>query len=71
MRRILTWSCIVVGLVVMVVSYFFLTAPWGATDIENSNPRLIFSPGLFVIGVVILFSAALVYELYPGGDDDE
>ena len=65
MRRVLTWGCIVVGLVIMFVSYFFLTAPWGADEVANSNPRMIFAPGLFVIGVVILFSSALVYELLP------
>jgi uncharacterized membrane protein YdcZ (DUF606 family) len=69
MRRVLTWSFIVVGLAVMIVSYFFLTAPWGASDVENSNPRLIFAPGLFVIGVLILFSSALVYELLPDRHD--
>jgi uncharacterized membrane protein YdcZ (DUF606 family) len=70
MRRVLTWSFIVVGLAIMFVSYFFLTAPWGANNVENSNPSLIFSPGLFVIGVVILFSSALVYELLPDRQDD-
>lgn len=64
-RRLLTSLFLVVGILLMVVSYFFWTAPWGAVSVENSNPRLEWAPAIFVLGVVLAFSSALIYELLP------
>jgi hypothetical protein len=55
---------IVIGLVLMVVGYFS-AAPWGADTVANSDPRFPFSPTVFVLGVIVAFSAAIVYELMP------
>ena len=63
MRRTVTLLMIVVGAVVMIVSYFFLSAPWGTTAVRYSNPRMQFAPLLFVAGVVLVFSAAVFYEV--------
>ena len=63
MRRTVTLVMILVGVAAMVVSYFFLSAPWGNTGVEDSDPRIQFAPVLFVAGVVTIFSAALFYEL--------
>ncbi|HLF41171.1 MAG TPA: hypothetical protein VI854_06820 [Acidimicrobiia bacterium] len=65
MRRRLTWLSILGGMALMIVSYFFLAAPWGAGAAEDSNPRFSFAPALFVVGVVLLFGSAVVYELLP------
>lgn len=73
MRRTVTMTMIVIGLVLMVVSYFAFAAPWGATRVENADPRVPFAGLFFVIGILLTFSAALVYELMKdtratGGD---
>ena len=43
---------------------FFLSAPIGAPDSPSiSNPRMDFAPLIFVIGVTLVFTSAVVYEL--------
>jgi hypothetical protein len=69
-RKTLTLSCLIAGIVLIVVSYFFLSAPWGSDSVSNSNPRLQFAPALLVLGVILSFSSALVYELLPDRSDD-
>lgn len=64
MRRTITLAMIIVGVGLMLAGYF-LAAPWGADSVANSDPRLPFSPAIFVLGVIIVFSAAVVYELIP------
>lgn len=58
---------IAVGVVLMILSYFFLTAPWGFPPSSEafSNPRVPFAPGLFIIGAILVFLAAVVYEVLP------
>jgi hypothetical protein len=47
-----------------VVVGFFLSAPIGPPESPKySNPELEFAPLIFVIGVVLIFSSAVVYEL--------
>jgi len=69
MRRILTALLVVFGLVLMVVSYFS-SAPWGASTVTDSDPAFVGAPTLFIIGIVSILAAALVYELLPSRDDD-
>jgi hypothetical protein len=64
MRKTFTLAMIIVGVGLMLAGYF-LAAPWGADSVANSNPRLPFSPAIFVLGVITVFSSALVYELIP------
>ena len=62
------WAIILVllGFGLQAVSYFLLAAPLGNPTSElYSNPRLPFAPLLFVIGVGLVFLAAVVYELLP------
>lgn len=66
MRRTLTWSLVAAGVAVMAVSYFLLAAPWGAASPDDSEPRMPFAAGLFVLGVVVAFLGAVVYEVLPG-----
>lgn len=64
MRKFLTGAMIVIGVALMLLGYF-LAAPWGVESVANSDPRLPFSPAIFVLGVIMVFSSALVYELLP------
>jgi cytochrome b subunit of formate dehydrogenase len=70
MRTIIVVAMIVVGFALQAVTFLFLAAPLGTpTDVRFSEPRLPFAPVLFILGVVIVFSAALVYELLPDRED--
>ena len=61
MRKTITMTMIVIGVGLMLLGYF-LSAPWGADSVANSDPRLPFSPAIFVLGVITVFSSALAYE---------
>ena len=66
MRSTLVILMVLGGFVLQAVSYFLLAAPLGTpTSQVFSNPRLPFAPGLFILGVMIVFLAAVVYELLP------
>lgn len=69
MRRILTMLLIVVGLGLMVFGYMS-SAPWGTSSIADADPAFAGAPSLFLIGIVTVLSAAVVYELLPARDDD-
>ena len=62
-RSIVTAVMIVTGAALMVFAYFAGAAPWCNTTVECSNPRLEWSPAIFVAGVVIAFSSALYYSV--------
>lgn len=54
---------LLVGLTLALVG-FFLSAPIGApTSPSISNPRVDFAPLMFVVGVILIFASAVVYEL--------
>ncbi|MFQ5803691.1 MAG: hypothetical protein ACE5JQ_12410 [Candidatus Methylomirabilales bacterium] len=66
MRKAITLLMIGGGFALQAVSYFFLAAPLGIPVNETfSNPRVPFAAGLFVLGVMLVFVAAVVYELLP------
>lgn len=65
MRRVLTAAMIVGGLALMAVTYFVWAAPWGVESVANSEPRVLFAPVFFVLGVMLAFGSAVVYELLP------
>lgn len=64
MRKALSVGMVLAGLGLMLLG-FFLAAPWGASSVGNADPRMPFAPAVFVVGVIFVFSAALVYELLP------
>lgn len=66
-RGIFAVFLVLAGIFVMTVSYFWLGAPWGfPPDSEvYSNPRVEFAPAIFILGVLLAFLAAVVYELLP------
>ncbi len=59
------WLTLLVGLALTVIG-FLLAAPIGPTTSPViSNPRLPFAPTLFVLGIMLVFGSAVVYELFP------
>lgn len=67
MRTGLVVLMLVVGFALQVVSFFWLSAPplGVPTDPSFSDPRVPFAPVLFILGVMLVFLAAVVYELLP------
>jgi uncharacterized membrane protein YidH (DUF202 family) len=66
MRRAITLALVVVGFALQAVSYLFLAAPIGKpTAVRFSEPRVPFATALFILGVILVFVAAVVYELLP------
>lgn len=72
-RGVVSLVLLAFGFVLMLVSYFGLAAPWGFPPdaVRYSNPRLEFAPALFVLGVILAFFSAVVYELWPEQDGRE
>jgi hypothetical protein len=64
-RNVLTVLLIVVGFALQAVSYFGLAAPWVTSGVASGEPRVVGAPALFIAGVVLVFLAAVVYELLP------
>ncbi|MHA2428906.1 MAG: hypothetical protein ACXADB_12860 [Candidatus Hermodarchaeia archaeon] len=72
MRTVIASIMVIGGFVLQAVSYFFLAAPLGIPTNETfSNPRVQYAPTLFIIGVLLVFSAAVVYELLPEKESEE
>jgi len=65
-RGVITILMIVAGLSLMILAYFIGGAPWCADAVECSNPRIEWSPAIFVLGVVVAFSSAIYYEVAKG-----
>ncbi len=64
MRRTTLFIMTLLAGVALAVLGFFLSAPIGApSGPVISSPRMDFAPLLFVLGVVLIFSSAVVYEL--------
>lgn len=65
-RAVLAWGMMIGGFILQFIAYFFLTAPLGIPVNESfSNPRVEFAPTLFIIGVMTVFIAAVLYEVLP------
>lgn len=64
MRRAATFIMIASGLVLMVIG-FTGAAPWGADSVANSDPGFAFAPFVFIVGIMMAFGAAVVYEILP------
>lgn len=66
MRVLLTLLMIVAGFALQAVSYLYLAAPLGIPSSPvYSDPRVPFAPLIFIIGIMLVFLAAVVYELMP------
>ena len=54
------------GGLALAITGFVLSAPLGPTTSSViSDPKLPFAPTLFVLGIMLLFVSAVVYELFP------
>ncbi len=70
MRIGLSGLMVVGGFAIQFVSYFMLAAPLGVpTGPEFSDPRVPFAPLIFVLGVMLVFLGAVVYELLPDREE--
>ncbi len=68
MRKVMFLLTLLSGLALAIIG-FLLSAPIGEpSNLAISDPRLPFAPTLFVLGIMLLFGSAIVYELYPGND---
>lgn len=67
MRNMVAYIMLAIGSLLLVLSYFFLAAPWGFPpgSVEFSDPRIPFAPTLFILGGVIMWLAAIVFEIGP------
>jgi hypothetical protein len=65
----MTLSLVLVGLVLMVVGYFS-SAPWGSSSVADSNPAFLGAPMFFILGILVILAAAVLYELLPPREDD-
>lgn len=64
MRRTITIGLAVVGFVLMVLG-FLTAAPWGSSSVADSNPVILGAPILFLLGIVSVVAAAVLYEVLP------
>ena len=64
MRRTITVGLVVVGFALMLIG-FVTAAPWGSSSVADSNPVFVGAPMLFLLGVVSVVAAAILYELLP------
>lgn len=68
-RGVIAVALAVAGFALQALTYLFLATPIGKpTSVRFSNPRVPFAPALFILGVMLVFIAAVVYELLPERD---
>ncbi len=58
-------SLVVTGVAMMIFSYFVMGAPWGEPSGVTGDPRIPGAAGVFILGVILVFVSAVVYELIP------
>ena len=64
MRRTVTVALIVLGFVLMVIGYL-ASAPWGSSSVADADPAFSGAPILFLLGIVAIVAAAVLYEILP------
>ncbi|MEA2002567.1 MAG: hypothetical protein U9N84_11900 [Actinomycetota bacterium] len=64
MRRTVTVGLVVLGFALMLLGYL-LAAPWGSSSVADSDPTIVGAPILFILGIVSVVAAAIVYEILP------
>ncbi|MFQ6026297.1 MAG: hypothetical protein ACE5Q6_02150 [Dehalococcoidia bacterium] len=66
MRVVLSLFPLILGVVLGLVSYFWLAAPLGTPLHEGfSNPKVPFAATIFVVSIVLVFLSPILYELLP------
>jgi hypothetical protein len=70
-RRLITLSMVAAGFALQAVAYLLLAAPIGSPDDPRiSSPRMPFAPMVFIAGVMLVFLAAVAYELLPDREEE-
>lgn len=64
MRRTITVSLVIGGFALMVIG-FFVSAPWGTSSVDDADPMFTGAPLVFVVGIIAVVAAAVLYELLP------
>ncbi len=67
-RTLITLILVAAGFALQFVSYFVLGSGLileTPTSEAQSNPKVDFAPLMFIVGVMLVFGAAVVYELLP------
>lgn len=64
MRRTTTIGLIVTGIALMVIGYL-ASAPWGSASVADADPAFAGAPILFLLGIVAILMAAILYEILP------
>jgi len=64
MRRTITVGLILNGVAFMLIG-FLTAAPWGTDSVDNSNPAVTGAPMLFLLGIMSVIAAAVLYEVLP------
>lgn len=64
MRRTITIGLVVIGFALMLIG-FLTAAPWGSSSVADSNPVIVGAPMLFILGIVAVVAAAVLYEVLP------
>jgi predicted phage tail protein len=59
-----------VGALLMIASFFVWGTPWCATNEACSQPNVVWSPLLFLLGVALLFGSAINYSVLGPRDRD-
>jgi ABC-type transport system involved in cytochrome c biogenesis permease subunit len=67
MRKTITVGLVVVGFALMLIG-FLAAAPWGSSTVADSDPVIVGAPFLFILGIVSVVAAAVLYELLPDRD---
>lgn len=72
MRRTIVVTWLVAGFFLQGAAYFGLAARIGIPQSpEFSNPRVPFAGVVFIAGVMMVFLAAVIYELLPDSEGDD
>lgn len=64
MRRTITIGLVAFGFALMLIG-FLTAAPWGSSLESDSNPVIMGAPVLFLVGIVSVVAAAVLYEVLP------
>ena len=67
LRMTVVLALVAFGLLIQAIAYFRLGASWAfpPDSVAHSNPNVPFAPVVYLSGVIMVFAAAVVYELWP------
>ena len=67
MRRAITIGLVVAGFALMAIGLLG-AAPWDTASVADSDPAFVGAPTLFLLGIVAIVGAAVLYEVLPDRD---